>query len=165
MIHQSTHTFQLSRSRGIAGLLGSKLFLSVIDSVGVGETFTFILIAANVVDLAGWQFNIAFNPAVLKVTSVNEGDFLSEDGGNTFFQEGDINNAAGTITGISGAFIGTGGVSGTGTLLSINFEAKAAGEGSLHLSAGKLGASQRKPDPLRNCQPSGHRGGYHGTDL
>ena len=129
------------RNRGITGLLGSKLFLSVINSVAVGETFTLNLIVNAVSDLAGWQLNIAFNPAALTAISVNEGDFLSQDGGNTFFQAGSINNLAGSITDISGAVIGTGGVSGTGTLFSINFEAKAVGEGALQLSEGRLGAS------------------------
>ena len=126
---------------GVAGLLQSKLFLPAIDSVAVGQAFTLDLTVRDVVDLAGWQLDISFNPAVLKAISVNEGDFLFTDDGNTFFQAGDINNAAGTITDISGAFIGIGGVSGSGPLLSITFEAKKAGQGSLQLSEDKLGAA------------------------
>ena len=125
----------------VRGLFRSKLFLPAIAPVTVGETFTLDLIAKDVFSLAGWQLDIAFNPAVLKAISVNEGDFLSKDGGNTFFQEGAINNAAGTIAGLSGAFIGTGGVSGTGTLFSITFEAKASGQGSLQLSEDRLGTA------------------------
>ena len=45
--------------------------------------------AEKVIDLAGWQFDIAFDPAALEAVEVNEGDFLKTDGGATFFQEGD----------------------------------------------------------------------------
>ena len=123
------------------GLFRSKLFLLAIAPVSVGQTFTLDLTVKDVYDLSGWQLNIAFNPAVLKVISVNEGDFLSTDGRNTFFQGGNINNDAGSITDINGVVIDEGGISGTGTLLSITFEAKASGQGSLQLSKGKLGAS------------------------
>ena len=57
----------------------------------------------TVFDLAGWQFDIAFDPAALEAISVSEGDFLKTDGGTTFFQSGSIDNAAGKITGLSAA--------------------------------------------------------------
>ena len=119
----------------------TKLFLPTINPVAVGEAFTLDLTVRNVHDLAGWQLDLAFNPAVLKAISVSEGDFLSKGGENTFFQAGDINNAAGSITGISGAVIDTGGIGGTGTLFSVTFEAKAVGEGQLRVSEDRLGAS------------------------
>ena len=130
------------RGRGISGLFQSQLLLPLIAPVAVGQRFTLDLTIKNVSDLAGWQLDLAFNPAgLLKAISVSEGDFLSTDGGNTFFQEGDINNAAGTITGISGVVIDTGGVSGSGTLFSVTFEARAAGEGWLRVSEDRLGAA------------------------
>ena len=131
------------RGRGVAGLSWTKpkLVLPPIAPVNVGETFTLNLTVRNVYDLAGWQLNVAFNPAVLKAISVNEGDFLSKYGANTFFQEGDINNAAGSITGISGAIIKTGGRSGSGRLFSVNFEAKASGDGWLQVNEDRLGTS------------------------
>ena len=129
------------RGRGIWGLYRSQIFLPAIAPLVVGQTFTLNLTVKYVSNLAGWQLDLAFNPAVLKAISVTEGDFLSTDGGSSFFQSGNIDNAAGSITGVSGAFIGTGGRSGTGTLLSINFEAKAAGQGLLRLSEDRLGAA------------------------
>ena len=129
------------RGRGVRGLYRSQIFLPLIAPVAVGQTFTLALTVRYVSNLAGWQLNIVFNPAVLKAVSIAEGDFLSKDGGNTFFQAGEINNAAGSITGLSGAFIGTSGRSGSGTLFSVTFEAKAAGEGWLQLSGDRLGAA------------------------
>ena len=57
----------------------------------------------DVTDLSGWQADIAFNPAVLSAVSVTEGDFLSTEGGNTFFVGDNIDNANGKITGVSAA--------------------------------------------------------------
>ena len=53
--------------------------------------------------MAGWQFDITFDPAALEAINVSEGDFLKTDGGATFFQGGTIDNTAGKITGLSAA--------------------------------------------------------------
>ena len=92
-----------------------------------GDTFTLHLSTKDVTDLAGWQADIAFDPAMLEAVEVSEGDFLKAKGGDTFFPGGTIDNAAGKIIGLSTARFGDG-VSGTGTLLSITFTAKATGE-------------------------------------
>ena len=103
-------------------------FSSTTTNVLVGDTFTIHLKAEKVPDLAGWQFDIEFDPAVLKVVEVTEGEFLKMGGSTTFFQKGAIDNAAGKITGLSAARISENGVSGTGTLLSVTFSAKVGGE-------------------------------------
>ena len=110
------------------------------SAIHVDDTFTLDLNAEEVADLAGWQFDIAFDPAVLEAVEVNEGDFLKEVGGTTFFQGGTIDNTTGKITGLSTARISESGVSGTGTLLSITFKAKADGETQITLENFELGA-------------------------
>ena len=122
----------------------AKLSFPVISPVYVGVPFTLDLMVENVTDLSGWQADIAFNPAVLSAVSVTEGDFLSKDGGSTFFQEGSINNTTGEITGLVAARTTGGGVSGTGVLLSIIFEAQATGEDFLRFRNVKLGQSNRE---------------------
>ena len=97
------------------------------------DTFTLDIRAENVSDMAGWQFDIAFDPVALEAISVSEGDFLKTDGGTTFFQGGSIDNASGKITGLNAARLSGGGVSGTGLLLQVRFKAKAAGETELAL--------------------------------
>ena len=101
--------------------------------IHLGDTFTFNIRAENVFDMAGWQFDIAFDPAALEAISVTEGDFLKMDGGNTFFQSGSIDNAAGKIGGLSTIRLSTQGVTGTGTVLQVTFKAKSAGETELAL--------------------------------
>ncbi len=102
-------------------------------SIHTGDTFTLDISAENVFDMAGWQFDIAFDPAVLEAINVTEGNFLKTDGGTTFFQGGSIDNANGKITGLSAIRLSDPGVSGTGPLLQVRFKAKLAGETELAL--------------------------------
>ena len=99
--------------------------------IHLGDTFTLDIRTENISDLAGWQFDIAFDPAALEAVEVTEGDFLKTDGGNTFFQSGGIDNAAGKITGLSAIRLSTQGVTGTGTVLQVTFKAKSSGETEL----------------------------------
>ena len=101
--------------------------------IHIGDTFTLDISAATVFDMAGWQFDIAFDPAALEAINVTEGDFLKTDGGTTFFQSGSIDNASGKITGLSTIRLSDPGVSGTGSLLQVRFKAKSAGETELAL--------------------------------
>ena len=110
------------------------------NTIHVGDTFTLDLSAENVIHLAGWQFDIAFDPAVLEAVEVNESDFLKTGGGTTFFQKGTIDNATGKITKLSSARLNEDGVNGTGTLLSVTFTAKAGGETRLSLDNFQLGS-------------------------
>ena len=110
---------------------------SIIDA---GDTFTLEIRAEDIYNLAGWQFDIAYDAAVLEAVEVNEGDFLKTDGGATFFQRGTIENRLGKIKGLSAARLGEDGVSGTGTLLSVTFAAKASGHTRLKLDNFQLAA-------------------------
>ena len=115
------------------------------SKIHVGDTFTLNFKTENVIDLAGWQFDISFNPAVLEVVEVNEGDFLKTDGGTTFFQEGTIDNTTGKITGLNATRFNEDGATGTGTLLSVTFLAKAEGETQLTLNDFQLGSTAGEP--------------------
>ena len=109
--------------------------------IHTGDTFTLDIRAEDVTDLAGWQFDITFDLAILEAINVSEGDFLKTDGGTTFFQGGSIDNAAGKITGLSAARLSGGGVSGTGVLLQVRFKAKSAGETELALQKFQFGST------------------------
>ena len=109
--------------------------------IHTGDIFTLNIRAENIFDMAGWQFDIAFDPAILEAVDVSEGDFLKTDGGTTFFQGGSIDNASGKITGLNAARLSGGGVSGTGLLLQVRFKAKAAGETELALDKFQFGST------------------------
>ena len=120
---------------------GARFTLSTASTqVEKGDTFTLRLNAANITDLAGWQTDIAFDPALLKANAVTEGNFLKQ-GGRTFFQKGSIQNKQGKITGIKTARTSTGGVTGEGTLLSVRFTALANGKGLVVFRNFRAGSS------------------------
>ena len=108
--------------------------------IHTGDTFVLDISAETVFDMAGWQFDIAFDPAILEAISVSEGNFLKTDGGTTFFQAGSIGNVAGKITGLSAARLSAQGVTGTGSVLQVRFKAKSAGETDLVLQNFEFGA-------------------------
>ena len=109
--------------------------------IHAGDNFALDIRAENVFDLAGWQFDIVFGPAILEAVDVSEGDFLKTDGGTTFFQSGRIDNAAGKITGLIAGRISEGGVSGSGSVIQVRFKAKSEGETGLTLQNFEFGSN------------------------
>ena len=103
--------------------------------------FVIHLNAASMKDLAGWQTDILFDPAILKANSIAEGNFLKQGNGQTYFRSGTIDNTTGRITGISAARLTSGGVDGDGTLLAINFTLKKAMSTPVRLQSLKAGDS------------------------
>ena len=101
-------------------------------------------------DMAGWQFDIDFNPEVLQAVEVSEGDFLKSDGGATFFRRGGVDNTNGKITGFSAARTTTGGASGSGSLLQVTFKARSDGETRLALQNLRFGSRHRRRDSRRS---------------
>ena len=71
--------------------------------VSQGSQFTVNIVIQPNNAIAGSQFNLTFNPALITVNSVTEGNLLNQNGGSTYFSPGTINNTNGTITGVAGA--------------------------------------------------------------
>ena len=107
----------------------------------VDDTFTVDLKATHVSDLAGWQADIHFDPAILQANAVREGNFLNQNLGITHFRRGEINNTTGRIKGVSSARLRPSGVDGEGTLLSVTFTIKDAGETQVTLHGFAAGTS------------------------
>ena len=108
-------------------------------SIHRDDTFTLNIGAIDVFDMAGWQFDIAFDPAALEAIDVSEGTFLKM-GSGTLFQGGTIDNAAGEIQGISALRLSQRGVNGTGVLVQVTFKAKSAGETRVALQKFQFGS-------------------------
>ena len=115
--------------------------------ISLGDTFTLDITAEDVHELAGWQFDIAFDPVALEAVNVSEGDFLKTDGGAIFFQSGRIDNASGRITGLIAGRISEGGVSGSGSILQAKFKAKSEGETELALQNFLFGSANDESIP------------------
>ena len=99
-----------------------------------GSSVVVKVLISGVTDLLGFQFDLAFNPAVLQATAVTEGAFLPT-GGGTSFVAGTVDNTAGTVSATGDALNGlVAGVTGSGVLSSISFSVVGAGTSALSFS-------------------------------
>ncbi len=94
-------------------------------TVTAGQNFSVDVKILNVTDLYAFQFDLGFNPAVLKADSVSEGTFLPF-GGSTIFVPGSIDNVAGDVSDNADTLeTAVFGVTGSGLLASFDFTALA----------------------------------------
>lgn len=93
----------------------------VTQSVSKGETFNVNVSCIPGQPIKSFEFKLSFNALFLHANSVSEGDIFN--GYNTYFNNGSINNTAGTISNIYDLILGVGNVSDSGTLVTISFTA------------------------------------------
>jgi len=104
-------------------------------TVAQNQAFTVSVLANDVTDLFGYQFDVLFDPSLFRVDGVAEGSFLS-GANSTFFSPGTIDNASGSVSFVFDTILGNvAGVSGSGLLATINLVAlnTATGTGSVGL--------------------------------
>ena len=103
-------------------------------NVQTGDTFEVEVTISEVEDLVGWQFDIGFDPSVLSVNGITEGNFLS-GAGPMIFIPGFIDNVGGTLSMSAAALLGPfDGASGSGLLATISFTALADGFSLISIS-------------------------------
>jgi hypothetical protein len=119
---------------GSIGIAPSSTTVQVGDSFSVGITVTDIL------DLFDYQLDLSFDPSVLEAVSVSDGGFLTSGGGTSIFGGPLVltfDNTTGLIT-ILDSLLGpvppAAGVTGSGSLAVISFNAIAPGVSSLAIS-------------------------------
>jgi hypothetical protein len=113
------------------------------SKVGVGDSFSVDIVVDPDTNIAGAQFSLSFDAAVLMANSVQEGNLLSQDGAPTFFLPGTIDNGAGTITNVAGAIALRGAsVSQSGAVATVSFTATAVGASELHFGTVIVGNLQ-----------------------
>ncbi|HEY9247021.1 MAG TPA: cohesin domain-containing protein, partial [Candidatus Methanoperedens sp.] len=89
--------------------------------VAQGESFNLnIIIDPLGTPIAGAQLNLGFNKSLIHVNSITEGNLFKQNGADTFFNAGIINNDSGTVVNIFDAVIGSKNVSAAGTFIIIN---------------------------------------------
>ena len=99
--------------------------------VSQGTSFVANVTVSDATDLYAFQFDLGFDPSILKVLSVAEGPFLPT-AGTTFLVSGLVDNALGSITGLADSLVGLiSGVNGDGILFTVSFQALAAGVSAL----------------------------------
>ncbi len=108
------------------------------QSVPLQLTFSLDVLVTNVTDLFAFQFDVGFDPSLLRAGTITEGSFLSQ-GGATAFIAGAIDNASGTISATADTLAGAvPGVSGSGVLATIGFTSIGVGTSPLILSGATL---------------------------
>ncbi len=120
------------------------LVFSDINTVDLDTTFSLHLMLEGEFKLAGWQTDIAYDPQVLQLLSVAEGNILP----NAFFQAGEIDNQTGYLKGLNSATLNLGTVSKPGKLLTLTFKAIKEGQGFVRLDNTHLGDDQAESIPI-----------------
>ena len=101
-------------------------------SLSAGD-FTLTLVIENAKNLAAFQTELTYNPAIVNITAVTLGPFLSSTGRTVSPVGPTIDNTAGKATFGAFSFGAQPGVSGTGILATITLQPKAVGATMLHL--------------------------------
>jgi len=112
------------------------------STVTQGDTFFVDIAVAGAVDLVSFQFDLAFDPAILSANDpVLEGTFLSNVGGTSFFP-GFVDNSAGTISFVANVLTGNDpfGANGGGVLARVSFNAIGTGSAALSVTPGPFGS-------------------------
>ena len=117
--------------------------------VSHGQQFTVNIVMQPNNAIAGAQFSLSFNPSLVSINSVTEGNLFNQGGANTYFMAGTINNAAGTLTNVGGAIITPGQtVSTTGTFAVITMTASSS-SGTCPLSLSNVVAGDINGNSIR----------------
>ncbi|RMH70258.1 MAG: tandem-95 repeat protein, partial [Gemmatimonadetes bacterium] len=102
------------------------------ETVHVGETFDVALTAQNVVDLFAGSITVGYTADVLELKSVAAGDLFAANGINAIFPDAMMQHTSGQVVVDVASLDGTG-VMGSGTLATLTFEVKAAGEWNIQV--------------------------------
>jgi uncharacterized repeat protein (TIGR02543 family) len=104
----------------------------VSKTVSAGQSFSLNVMGTPGQSIKSFEFKVSFNPTYLQATSVSEGTIFN--GYSTFFNDGTINNTAGTIVDIYDLILGDGEVTSPGTFVTLSFSARlASGTSSVSL--------------------------------
>lgn len=98
-------------------------------SASAGQLFTLEVKAMSIGDLRGAPFELSFDPAFVEFVSAAEGGFLRSDGETTIFGTS-VSPATGSVTINLSRAQAKSGISGGGTLASLQFRAKQKGMAS-----------------------------------
>ncbi len=103
------------------------------QTTSAGSVVTVDVDISNVSDLYGYQFDLTFNPSVLRAVSSSEGSLLPS-GGSTFFISGANDNLHGTVSATADTLLtAINGVSGSGELAVFTFDAIGTGTSALDI--------------------------------
>lgn len=115
-----------------------------------GGTVVVNMVLENAADLFSAPVQIKFDPKVLRLNDVVRGTLMGSDGQQVIFTK-NILNDAGTATVNLNRMPGTAGISGSGTLLTLTFQA--VGPGVASVEAPQFTARNSKAQPIVTASP------------
>jgi general secretion pathway protein D len=116
----------------------------------MGGSFSVNLVMSNATDLFSAPLQIKYDPTVLKLNDVTQGNLMSSDGQQATFTK-NIQNDAGEADITLNRLPGTGGVTGSGMLATLSFTT--IGRGSVAVSAPAFSPSNSQGQPISNSSP------------
>jgi general secretion pathway protein D len=125
----------------------SPLMLTVVPAAAnqaVGSTFQVSVVASNAHDLFAVPLQMQFDPRVLSLVNVDSGNLLGGDGQAVSLVHRDEGNGAVTISAMRP--LGTKGVDGQGTVVTLTFKALAPGDATLALT--RIGAKDSQQNSI-----------------
>jgi len=129
---------------GIVRVKSAKVYLNpYMSTAKVGQSVTVDVNISDVVNLFGWELKMRWNKTLLDGIKVIEGPFLKQSS-NTLFRH-TINNTEGFLLVDCTLLYSVPGVSGSGTLATVEFNVKSIGECSLDLYDTILVSSLEQP--------------------
>lgn len=126
------------------------------EPVVYGQQFTVDIDVNPTQKLVGIQFNLHYDPEVVSIEHILEGNLLNQDGDATFFNPGEIDSTTGTVSRVFAAILSPGKtVSKPGTLATITCTAlTATGQSSFTLSNVIIGDLMGQPLPVSTIDNS-----------
>ena len=104
------------------------------QDVSTGQSFIINVVIDPHTAIAGAQFNLQFDPSLIQVNSVTEGNIFKQNGANTIFSPGTIDNDIGVVKHVYGNTLGAGEtVSLVGTFAVIRATSKNVGVSQIDL--------------------------------
>jgi general secretion pathway protein D len=120
-----------------------------VDQV-MGQPFNVNLVMTNATDLFSAPLQIKYDPKMLKLNDVTQGNLMSSDGQQVTFTK-NIQNDTGEADITLNRLPGTGGVTGSGILVTLSFTT--LGRGTATVSAAAFSPSNSQGQPITNSSP------------
>ncbi|WP_440957027.1 right-handed parallel beta-helix repeat-containing protein [Methanosarcina sp. Mfa9] len=142
-IEPSVKTIPYTISNTVVSILPSS------SHINTGDVFTINISINPTLPITGAQFDIISNSSMVTINSIIEGNLLNQNGAETFFNNGTINNSAGTVTEVYGSILGASNVSSLGVMATITMTAgNSTGIAELNLSNVIVSDSDSKATPI-----------------
>ena len=93
-------------------------------SVEENEEFTLAITIETDTNVSGAELELSYEPSLVNIASITEGDFFKQGGKNTIFSRGNIDNKLGTVTGIYSVIMGDDMLLAPGSFATISLNSK-----------------------------------------